>query len=968
MAAEGDERPVTGQSLNETMLDPQSFPLHVCCQVGDDATLREWIESGVHPDSPDPEGRVPLLYAVSANAKACVDVLLQYGADVATPDASGLAPSHWAASLGHNKVLKRLLDAGAAWDQPDVDNRSCLHWACTVESPKCLEVCLKRADRAGPDAINAGDNDSMTALHWSAFNNRPGHVDTLVRYGADPGRQDNQGRTPLHWAVEHDDGQCMELLLGVAGHAVNTPDQHGRTVLHTAVAKNDVGMAQFILSHPDCNVDVQDETGRSSLHWAAAAGYHEAVQLLLGLEAEDAAVDENGASALHYAAQENHTECVQMLSGPGTRGNIPDADGRQPLSWAVMRGNDEACKILLDNGAPVDTQDNEGRTPLHIAVMSGSSGCVRHLLAAGADPTKTDAAGQTALFSCAESGDANTMQVLVDAGIDLNATDADGRSALQWCCVHGHTDAARVLLDAGADPNGTDAEGKSPLIYATFQGHDDTVALLLEHEADPNLRDVEGISPLHWAALEGHMATVEALLAAGANPNATEANGNHSTPYDYAWENSHEDVMLLLSESGGVPVADLEEWAAVKIQSQFRGYTARKALGVGGSGLRKTPGKLGTKSGKGRGKGKVGSEGSSKPKASKGQEQASATAALAAEYADPSPEQHKAATHIQSVWRGHRVRTGGATDGSASATSSRRKAPQRPQSGSLRHPRTPTSDPMAVLLDARKRRTAIRREKSRISQLRDFMRAASVIQRAWRNYKARPPAARQRASRSSAVGDAGVARGPSAGGSPPKRGTGQRRSRGKRRSGKSSSSRKTGDGGGAHGSGRRAPPAPRPSAYATVEGGWSAVPGIESTSGVTRARPTKGTTRQLRPVKPPPSWNASTFRRGPMPKAMASGSLGIPVPVRELPAQPRALKNSKHDILVQNALKSRAASLHAQLRKGWNDDPRYSPDKPVRVKARTSAGDLGELLPDVTMTASDPRTRRRSVDKSVLAL
>ena len=51
----------------------------------------------------------------------------------------------------------------------------------------------------------------MTALHWSAFHNRPQHIVLLLERGADALAQDIDGRTPLHWGAQVSISMCMDL-------------------------------------------------------------------------------------------------------------------------------------------------------------------------------------------------------------------------------------------------------------------------------------------------------------------------------------------------------------------------------------------------------------------------------------------------------------------------------------------------------------------------------------------------------------------------------------------------------------------------------------------------------------------------------------------------------------------------------------------------------------------------------------
>ena len=114
-----------------------------------------------------------------------------------------------------------------------------------------------------------------------------------------------------------------------------------------------------------------------------------------------------------------------------------------------------------------------------------------------------------------------------------------------------------------------------PLHYACFFGQEPVVKVLLEKRAEVNIQDLEGISPLHWAALQGHASIVQQLLQHGAYPNFMEVNGNKSTPLDYAFSAEKDKCAELLMQHGGVGSEGMMLYAAIRIQSTFRGWKAR---------------------------------------------------------------------------------------------------------------------------------------------------------------------------------------------------------------------------------------------------------------------------------------------------------------------------------------------------------------------------------------------------------
>lgn len=105
----------------------------------------------------------------------------------------------------------------------------------------------------------------------------------LLSKGADIGRQDNLGQTPLHLAVQGGSKSLVKTLLKDSNP--NVKNVAGRTALFQAVEDGDKVMTKTLL---DAMVDVntKDASGVAPLHLAAEKG-SESIALLLLIHGAD---------------------------------------------------------------------------------------------------------------------------------------------------------------------------------------------------------------------------------------------------------------------------------------------------------------------------------------------------------------------------------------------------------------------------------------------------------------------------------------------------------------------------------------------------------------------------------------------------------------------------------------------------------------------------------------------------------
>lgn len=198
---------------------------------------------------------------------------------------------------------------------------------------------------------------------------------------------------------------------------------------------------------------IRNEDARSLLHVAAAAGHHQVVRILAGLDPSVSNVnngDEEGWTPLHSAVSSGHANVVEALLQAGADVSVANNGGRTALHYAASKGRVKIAQDLISNGANVRRKDKFGCTPLHRAASAGYPEICELFIEEGADVDATDKTGQTPLMYAVISNDKQVALLLVRHGADVDCEDNEGYTVLGRAPEEFRKtliDAAKVMLD-----------------------------------------------------------------------------------------------------------------------------------------------------------------------------------------------------------------------------------------------------------------------------------------------------------------------------------------------------------------------------------------------------------------------------------------------------------------------------------------------------------------------------------------
>jgi len=170
-----------------------------------------------------------------------VRLLLDHGADPHAREAGdNTTPLHWAAARGDLDTVRALLDAGAdVHGIGDVHELEVIGWATVFRSPEdiapdVMALLIERGARHHIfSAIAVGDPDLVRSVA-----REPRALDRrLSRF--------EHGRSPLHYAIERNRPDLLELLVGL-GADLNAPDLHGQTPLAFALTRGEAEATRLL--------------------------------------------------------------------------------------------------------------------------------------------------------------------------------------------------------------------------------------------------------------------------------------------------------------------------------------------------------------------------------------------------------------------------------------------------------------------------------------------------------------------------------------------------------------------------------------------------------------------------------------------------------------------------------------------------------------------------------------------------
>jgi hypothetical protein len=167
-------------------------------------------------------------------------------------------------------------------------------------------------DPSTPAIIDEKTEDGSTALHIACQSGQVDVVSQLLGAGADATARDNEGWTPVHWAICFRQLEVLNTLLPLVG--VSAPADDGSTTLHTSTYYADVEMTKRLVAFR-ADIWARDYRVRTTLTVAGSIANIRVLRILLAAMEKDRGLlsDEARRRIFDTANQEPEELCHELV-------------------------------------------------------------------------------------------------------------------------------------------------------------------------------------------------------------------------------------------------------------------------------------------------------------------------------------------------------------------------------------------------------------------------------------------------------------------------------------------------------------------------------------------------------------------------------------------------------------------------------------------------------------------------------
>ncbi len=474
--------------------------LHLAVLNGDNSLLEQILTKKNNlVNVKDAEGTPLLSYAILKNNLYAVNLLLKTGADLSAVDNEQLTALHYAIRADNIETLQLLLNSGMNINMENKDGNLPLYYAAKQNVSRIVDFLIQQ----GADELK--NKKGLTTLHIAVLENDVQTASLLISEGADVSITDNEGNSPLYYAIKKQDPAMLSLFNSHTKEKEINPQIV--STIFDAVINNNKELFDLLLSNK-ANINLEDKDGKTLLYYAAKHNRQEMIRALVQKGA-DKKLNKSGRTPLIAAICNNDTEVAARLIAEGANIVAEDKQRKPPLYYTAKLGNSVIAKILIAKKAD-EMLTSRYLTPLQVAVREDDQATAHFLVSNGANVCIEEKDGSTILETAMYIND-QIFKILLQNGNSVRKGDS---TLLHLAVAKKDTSLLKRILTYNQSlVNVRDSSGVPLLIYAILKNNLDSVALLLsEFNVDVNAVANKQWTALHYAASCANLDAIDLLI------------------------------------------------------------------------------------------------------------------------------------------------------------------------------------------------------------------------------------------------------------------------------------------------------------------------------------------------------------------------------------------------------------------------------------------------------------------------
>lgn len=355
--------------------------------------------------------------------------------------------------------------------------------------------------------INKCDDQGNTPLHYAVFHENYQIAKTLLDYGADVNAVPKSKKTPLVLSCFNQDVNMSELLI-----------QYGATLNHLNILEP-VLLKLAVVCNKITIIEMFRKLGKINKTFeifliAISLDLNEIAEIFLKqnyFKVENLFVS--------TTARKNSFKMIKLFYERKIFTKNTVFPCRYTLLMHAAEGNAvDVIKVLINLGFDINAINDKGNTALHCAAAYGQGNAIRELLKAKAKANIKNLFEQIPLHLAANTSCLLANELLANK-TDLMIPDDNDWTSLHRAAYYNQAEVIKLFLTKGADINiRTKIMNSTPLHLACQSGSLKAVIALVENKADLNVTKFGDITttPLIKAVGENQIAIVKFLISKGA--------------------------------------------------------------------------------------------------------------------------------------------------------------------------------------------------------------------------------------------------------------------------------------------------------------------------------------------------------------------------------------------------------------------------------------------------------------------